>query len=374
MAIVSSSPLDDAVEDATGNPAEGFETLLDRAYKLRYDHAMPPPSEELSLLIDEYPIGAAGNLTVVQGKSKAGKSAFLSAVLGAVLGGTDDTFCMKWVAGLKGAIIHLDTEQSLGDWHALVGRGLTRSGLLEAPDRLVSFPLIAFSRSERRELLRQVLAKEIEQHDCIAVVIIDGIADLCASPNDEAEALQLVSEIHALAQEYCCMIVCVLHENPGTDNGKTRGHLGSELNRKAFANLRIDKDSDSGISTVWGTDMRKREIPKREGFCFGWDKAFGMHKYRGRAEGVKAAKREEEKEQKAREFFGPIFAAEDSSAPCPGLSVDDVVRIHRGMPGTDETPSFETVKKRVQRAEKDGVLRKTQRGRWVLVPSGTNGT
>ena len=38
-------------------------------------------------------------------------------------------------------------------------------------------------------------------------------------------------------------VFCVLHENPGTEQAKTRGHLGSDLNRKAFANLRIDKDA-----------------------------------------------------------------------------------------------------------------------------------
>ncbi len=368
--------LDDAVEDATGMNAEKFETPIERAYRLRFDPSKPPPPEELALLIDGYSIGAAGNLTVVQGKSKAGKSAVLSAALGAVLGATcetKDTFCMKWVAGGEGAIIHLDTEQSLSDWHALVMRGVGRSGLSKAPDRLVSLPLIAFSRSERCELLRQVLEKEKQQHGSIAIVIIDGIADLCASPNDEAEALELVSEVHALAQNYHCVILCVLHENPGSDSGKTRGHLGSELNRKAYANLRIDKEADSGISTIWGTDMRKREIPKHEGFCFGWDEKVGMHCYLGRAEGLKAAQKEEKARREHREFFEPIYRGA-SGSPCPDLSLAEAREIHRDMNGTGGTMSEGAMKKRMQRAEDAGVLKKTERGRWSLVPNGTNGT
>ncbi len=53
----------------------------------------------------------------------------------------------------------------------------------------------------------------------------------------------------ALAQVYHCPIFCVLHENPGSDQGKTWGHLGSELNHKAFVNLRIDKDTETSVST-----------------------------------------------------------------------------------------------------------------------------
>ena len=38
---------------------------------------------------------------------------------------------------------------------------------------------------------------------------------------------------HQLAIEYDCVFMTVLHENPNSDFGKTRGHLGSQLSRKA---------------------------------------------------------------------------------------------------------------------------------------------
>jgi hypothetical protein len=240
----------------------GATELLDRAYALAFDPQQAPPDDELCLCLDDYPIAARGNLTCVQGKSKVGKSAVIAAILGACQRGcqacSGDTLCFEWQGDHHGAIIHLDTEQSGGDWHALVRRSVKRSGLPAVSTRLVSLPLVRFARSERLAILELALEKERERLGGIDIVIIDGVADLCSSPNDEAESLELISRLHALAQEYRAAIICVLHENPSGE-GKTRGHLGSELNRKAFANLRIEKDPDTSVSTMWGMNMRKRD-------------------------------------------------------------------------------------------------------------------
>ena len=243
----------------------GNQNLLTRAYALGFNPDEIPPADENWMSIGDIPIAARGNLTAIQGKSKVGKFAVVAAVLGAARRGEyasqADCLCIQWKGEATGAIIHLDTEQSRADWHSLVNRSIMRSGQPEVSERLVSLPLVMFARSERLEILRGCLEKERAEKGKIDAVIIDGIADLCISPNDEAEALELVSQLHALSQKYNCPIYCILHENPGTDQGKTRGHLGSELNRKAFANIRIDKDG-GGVSTIYGTDMRKRDLRK----------------------------------------------------------------------------------------------------------------
>ena len=80
-------------------------------------------------------------------------------------------------------------------------------------------------------------------------VFIDGVADLCKSPNDDIEAFALVEHLAHLAIAYACPLILVLHENPsGLETGKTRGHLGSQLERKAESNLRIARDGKSGAS------------------------------------------------------------------------------------------------------------------------------
>ena len=352
--------------------AEGTDrhTLREKAYALRFDPDKAPPPDETCMSIGEFPIAARGNLTATQGKSKVGKSAIISAILGAAQRGiyqtTGDTLCISWLTDSAGAIIHLDSEQSRADWHGLVCRSITRSGLGEVSPRLVSLPCVMFNRIERMEILRQTLAFEHERNG-VDLVTIDGVADLCQSPNDEAEGLAVVSELMALAQRYNCAIVCVLHENPGTETAKTRGHLGSELNRKAFANLRVDKDAETLVSTIYGLDMRKRDIPKEQGFCFGWDDAISMHTFQGRAAGLKAAHREAEAIAKARAEWGEIFAcASGTNGACPTLSVLTDSEAERDMGGTNKLTKPDTMRKRMQRAESLGVLRKVETGFWAL--------
>jgi hypothetical protein len=377
--------------DLTEEPDPGGLTLLERAYALRFDPANPPPPVELRMTLGDCPIGASGNLTVLQGKSKVGKSAVVAAILGAALRGSDeegseelsfpslgigDTLAFKWTADSGGAVIHFDTEQSRADWDGLVRRSLKR-GNVGYSDRFVSFPFVAFTRAERLKLLPLVLERERREKGGIDLVVLDGVADLCKSPNDEGEGNELVSYLHALADEFRTMIVCVIHENPGTDEGKTRGHLGSELNRKAFSNLRIDKDGEAGVSTIYGTSMRKRDIPKSQGFCFAWDDAAGMHLFRGRASGVKKSHRVSKKQEEERAYFEEIAAqiAESNGTKdaCPVFGVEEVRQAHRDMNGTKNLLKFEATKKRLQRAEALGVLRKTERGRWTLTEMGQMG-
>jgi hypothetical protein len=360
--------------------ASGNQTLRERAYSLRFNPDDAPPPDELCMMLGDYPIAARGNLSVIQGKSKVGKSAVVSAVLGAAQRATyltgGDTLCISWEGEPSGAIIHLDTEQSRADWHGLVSRSVTRSGLAGVSPRLISLPLVLFARSERLEILRQSLAFEREQNGRVDLVVIDGIADLCKSPNDEAEALELVSQVHALAQDFNTAIFCILHENPGTQEAKTRGHLGSELNRKAFANLRIDKDTETSVSTIYGTDMRKRDIPREQGFCIAWDDAVHMHTFQGRAAGLKAAQREAEAVAKARTEWEPIFefAAEQRENPAfPALTPKEAAEIEKKISGKENLTKPDTMKKRMQKAESLGVLRKSDPLRWALIPAGTAG-
>jgi hypothetical protein len=243
--------------------------------------------------------------------------------------------------------------------------------------RLISIPAVTFSRMERLTILEGILEREAQRLGKVDTVLIDGIADLCKSPNDEIESLELVSKIHSLSHIYDCPILSVLHENPGSETGKTRGHLGSELARKAFANLRVDKDPESLISTIYGTDMRKRDLPKNQGFCFSWSDEHSMHRFKGRHDGCKAAQQEEKKIEKAREQWEPIYKKAQESGTfqnVPALSPEDAVNLERDISKTEEKTSFGAMKKRMQRAETLGVLRKNDDGRWRYVTAGTIGT
>lgn len=355
---VFSKPLQDPAWKAANTEAdkETPDKLLARAYALQFDPAAPPPPDEVVMVIDDIPIAARGNLTVIQGKSKVGKSAVISAILGAAVRGQrraeGDTLCLKWREEASGSILHIDTEQSRSDWFQLVVRGIMRAGIPEYPPRLRSLPLIPFSRHERLTILKLALVKEAESFGKIDAVILDGIADMCSSPNDEAEALDLVGTCMALAQEHHCPIFCVLHENPGSETGKTRGHLGSELNRKAFANLRIDKDAETSISTIYGSEMRKRDIPREQGFCFGWDDDAKMHVFLDRAGDIKTSVKQEKARQEVEGILPRGRAVRYAEA---------IAQIQDAL-GCSER----TAKRRMVTYESEGIIFKTQTGEYLF--------
>lgn len=347
---------------ATGATRSGG--LLERAYALSYNPASRPPADEVLMSLGDAPAFAAANLTVLQGKSKVGKSSVTSALLGASMRGnysvhSGDCLGFEWgKTRLTGRIIHFDTEQSPADWHGMVTRSVVRAGTAAGVPRLLSIPLVQFSRAERLSIIRGVIEREAAKPDGISIVLIDGVADICKSPNDEEEALELVASLMAIAHEFDIPIGLVLHENPGTDQGKTRGHLGSELNRKAFANLRVEKDED-GVSLIYGTDMRKKDIPKSQGICFSWSEEARMHTVIGTAGQVKAARIEEHKGakmSKQAEVAEEVFAISASMGYAALVArIEDVEDVEK-----------RTAERRVKTWKQAGIITQNGNGYYTL--------
>src|SRR5262245_29422823 len=91
--------------------------------------------------------------------------------------------------------------------------------------------------------------------------------------NNPAECDPFVAELHGLAIQYRCPIVVVIHFNPGTD--KTRGHLGSQLERKAESNLTLV--NKGGVTEVFSLKQRHEPISKGSGPKFRYFEEAGMH-------------------------------------------------------------------------------------------------
>lgn len=271
LAGMSDSEARAAVEELLRQP-DPLDALLDSR---RFDLAKPPAKPVPVLLINEKAISSAGNLTVVQALAKAGKTSFEAACIASLMGPTGD--CLG-VAGQNPdglAVIHFDTEQSDYDHFEVVRQCLLRAGRSSEPEWLRSYHLADVPTKDRRKALAHEM-KRAATDKRLCAVFVDGVADLCIDPNDPAEAFGLVEELHRLAITYHCPIICILHENPGTETGKTRGHLGSQLERKAETNLRLSKSTD-GVTTVFTERSRHCHIPKESGPRFQWDDVALMH-------------------------------------------------------------------------------------------------
>jgi hypothetical protein len=274
------------------------EKLLEILEERKFDFSVPRERPEPSLEIGDHTLATNGNIMNIQAGVKVGKSAAVDAIMAAQMSGgfmEIDTFGFKALNEHGHAVIHIDTEQSRFDADALVRRSIKRSGIDGIPPSwLQSYSLADVDIAVRRASLPFLLEQAKEQHGGIFSILIDGIGDFLTDPNDPTLSFGLVDELQQLAIGNDCVVITVLHENPNSEYGKTRGHLGSQLSRKAETNLRLSKDKD-GITTIFSTDSRHCHIPREQGFYFHWCDESKMH--------VTFGGMEELREQKKREAF-----------------------------------------------------------------------
>ena len=263
------------VDDATDTTPEPEGIDFTRLDKGRFDVNHPPEKPVPVISLCGQGLSTPGNLTVISGQLKAAKTSVKMAALASMMDPKGDClgFTGTWTGG---AWIHLDSEQSPFDFDKAIRVALRRAGLDAPPEWLRSYFTVHLDIDERRELFFAELERASKEHGRLSGASVDGVADMCHDPNDSAEAFALVSRLNRAAAQYGCPIIVSLHENPGTDNGKTRGHLGSELARKAETNLSLAKDAD-GIVTMFTERSRSIHIPKATGPRFAWADDAGMH-------------------------------------------------------------------------------------------------
>ena len=256
--------------------------MMLRSCEIDYDN--PPDASKSVITVNGVPLGTQDNLFCITGGEGTGKSNYIAAILAGTLGterlDAEQTLGLEVTPNPKGlAVLHYDTEQSEAQLHKNLGKTLRRASLTGVPDFYHSLYLASLSRKDRLKLIRESMDLFHHKHGGIHLVVIDGIADLIRSANDETESIAIVDELYRLAGIYNTCIICVLHFVP---NGiKLRGHIGSELQRKAAGILSIEKDENPEFSVVKALKVRDGSPLDVPMTLFGWDKALDMHVYRG---------------------------------------------------------------------------------------------
>lgn len=268
----------------TPPPALEHELRLNDADKSRaeqlnqrkFDHRAKPPEIPPVYTLLGKPVATPGNLVSIASAVKTGKSAVIGAMCAAAMADNETADLLGFGScNPRGRILlWFDSEQSPFDFWHCVKRAIRRAGLTAPPNWLRAYCLTGLQQSEARECVKLALAIEAQASAGIHSVLLDGLADLVKDPNDAGECNAFVAEFHNLAIEHDCPIVGVIHFNPGGD--KTRGHLGSQFERKSESNLRLDKDKD-GITEIWSEKQRRAPIPEGTGPCFQWNDARAMH-------------------------------------------------------------------------------------------------
>lgn len=326
-------------------------SLIERISERIYSPQSKPIEPTARYSIAGTQICTPGNLTTISAQAKAGKSAVISAMTASTFA-RSDTDCLGFNSqNLNGfAVIKIDTEQSEFDHWEGNQRTMRRAQVDAAPPWLRSYCLTGFSADDVRASIPIILDESKKLYGGIHSVLIDGSADAAHDVNDPAETSSLINELHRLAIEFDCPILNVIHVNPGSDF-KTRGHLGSQLERKSETNLRLEKD-DSGMTVIWADKNRRAPIPKSTAPRFAWDDEAGMHVT---VQSLKTAKDGVERD-------ALVELARDMFANRPSMRHADLqttVKNHL-------TVSDKTAERKVTRCRQLGIVKKTTAGLYIL--------
>lgn len=258
------------------------------------DYSNPPPKSRSVVEVNDVPIGACDNLLCITGGEGVGKSHLVSGIISGTLSNkqleSDRTLGLSIMQNRdRKAVLLFDTEQSEHQLFKNVSKSLHRAYLDEKPEHFHAYHMTELSRKDRLETIRTSLDVNFHQHNGIQLVVIDGVADLIRSANDEIESIDVVDELYRMAGFYHCCIICVLHFLP---NGtKLRGHIGSELQRKAAGILSVEKENDQDYSVIKAIKVRDGSPLDIPMMLMGWDKDENMFVSKGVKSKVEKEKR-----------------------------------------------------------------------------------
>ncbi len=239
--------------------------LLERLETTAFALGNPPPVELWIFKIAGVEVSHSGNITAISAPIKSGKSNFIAAGIASVFVMEGD--CLGWESdGNPDSkwVLHFDTEQSMGQHYGAVSRALSRAGVNSQPEKLRSWNVTGWSQKDALESVFVAISKYC-QRGGIHSVWLDGIADLSSGPNEEKECFELIRRVYGETIRGSFPVICSLHFNPG--GVKTRGHLGSELERKAETVLALSKKEE--VITVESSG-KTRGCPIPNGVRFAW--------------------------------------------------------------------------------------------------------
>lgn len=182
-----------------------------------------------------------GDFSLIMGQRKAGKTTVSQFIVATALMqripsdldtlGIHTRFCEG------NDVIYVDTEGSEEDTADFLKGVLGILDKAHKPENLHIYRLREYTQDECKEAVELLFRHHANSH----LWLIDGIADLVKSPNQETESNEAVRWVMKNAGELKTCMILIIHENPG-DSKKARGHLGSELERKAGGAIAVVKD------------------------------------------------------------------------------------------------------------------------------------
>jgi len=208
------------------------------------DWANSPPNAETCITFNEKRVLTTGNIMTIVSRPGTGKTSTVCSIISSHINRDCDSLGFSVsLNGSRNKILYLDTEQSLQDTWGNWRKTLQRAGL-EKPEtdkRIIFVNIKAISIKDRMKFVEIIMVKNPD----IGLIIFDGAGDFLMDTNSIPETCGFIDWINTFNP--AISIVTSLHTNPETD--KPRGHIGSELCRRAESVLLIRK-IENGVREI----------------------------------------------------------------------------------------------------------------------------
>lgn len=216
-----------------------------------------PPMQPLFKMFD-VPCFYRGELVADCGKAKSGKTYFLSILMAATQ--KRQMLALERISETPLKVLWIDTEQSQQSTQEIMKDRIMPLAGIEQLDnqQFYAFNLRGLGFEKRCRMVD--VAISAIQPD---IAIIDGIKDLMTDINDAVQATLIMEKLMALAQDYKCCIVCVLHLNKSEQDWNMRGSIGTELTNKAFEVFQCEMINETDTFKVTHTYSRKQRMKRK---------------------------------------------------------------------------------------------------------------
>jgi Replicative DNA helicase len=216
-----------------------------------------------------------GNIAMLTACAGAGKSSVLEAACSSILLPIGDTLGLSLNAK---SLLYIDTERSRFDSNQSWQRALKRACIGPGAPIPAEWQWENIKPLEKLCDRLQYLWSRLDASNVPEIVLLDGIGDFIADPNDSDECTSLVYRLGAIADLRNIGVLVTLHNNPAMNSDKARGILGSELWRKCEAVMIINKLADGvrQLTTDYALGKNRSGSDKVASY-FQWDTEKNMH-------------------------------------------------------------------------------------------------
>lgn len=190
-----------------------------------------------------------GDISFISGVPKSGKSSITGFIIATALMkhkpvGLDSLGIISNYQDGR-PIIYIDTEQHPAHTKKRLKTVLKMAKIERQDSNLLKvMNWRTFPQKERYANLIHAL----DTYKTACLWVIDGITDFVRSANNEEDGNELIGLLMQKASENNAAIILLIHENGA--NGKLRGHIGSEAERKCGGAISTKKDRDTDVHTI----------------------------------------------------------------------------------------------------------------------------